>query len=54
MSLKSRLDISENRINEPGDRVIDLQTEIYKEINNKIKAKQRREHKRNTKDSKKV
>ena len=38
MSLKSRLDISENRINEIGDRVIDLQNEIYKEKNNKIKA----------------
>lgn len=38
MSLKSRLDISENRINETGDRVIDLQNEIYKEKNNKIKA----------------
>lgn len=39
MSLKSRLDISEDRINEPGDRAIDLQTEIYKEKNNKIKSR---------------
>ena len=40
MSLKSRLDISEDRINEPGDRAIDLQTKIYEDKNNK---KQNRE-----------
>lgn len=40
MSLKSRLDISEDRINEPGDRAIDLRTEIYEDKNNK---KQNRE-----------
>ena len=40
MSLKSRLDTSDDRINEPGDRAIDLQTKIYEDKNNK---KQNRE-----------